>query len=420
MEVIIYTLRTVSTALLDSLNLLMLIMIGIMFYFSNKKISIIQKMTIGESLDSPLELTLSQIVLGIVIGAVGSLILFILGITFNENSGIEIILMITVLGLFYKQRFIKIPYTGALLGLVSIILLQLNKYIDTKIYINLDIENMVILVGIMYLLEGLLIIIDGDKGAIPVFTNKDDRIIGGFSFNRMWPLPIALLILFNESTLGVSEFISPNWWPLLNNSKILSVIATGVLIGMPFYAMSGYTSVTFTKNKKRKKIESGAIRIIYGGSLIVVSYIATLGFVGQIITLAYMSLIYELIIKFEMKNELEGKSLYVSDDEGITILEVAPSSPAYKAGIRRGDKVISVNNQNVQSEIDILKIAKDSIFEIAIKIKKEKGSIVEYLIRPKNKRLGILLVPKFTDEKIIKVNPNEIKKIIEDLKNKKE
>ena len=88
MDLIIYTLKSVATAIVEPLHLLMLIIMGIMFYLKNRRISIVQKMTIGESLDSPLELTLSQIVLGIIVGALGSLILSLLGITFSENSGI--------------------------------------------------------------------------------------------------------------------------------------------------------------------------------------------------------------------------------------------------------------------------------------------------------------------------------------------
>ena len=34
--------------------------------------------------------------------------------------------------------------------------------------------------------------VDGSRGAIPVFTKREDKIIGGFSFSRYWPIPIAV------------------------------------------------------------------------------------------------------------------------------------------------------------------------------------------------------------------------------------
>lgn len=93
MDLIIYSLKAVAVAIVEPLHLLMLIIFGILFYLKNKKISAIQRMTIGERINSPLELTLSQIVLGILAGAIGTIILTILGVTFKENSGIELSLI---------------------------------------------------------------------------------------------------------------------------------------------------------------------------------------------------------------------------------------------------------------------------------------------------------------------------------------
>ena len=97
MDLIIYTLKSVSSAIVEPLHFLMLVILGVIFYFKNIKIVAIQKMTIGEKLNSPLELTFSQIVLGILAGVVGSLLLTTLGVTFSENSGIELIFIVSIL-----------------------------------------------------------------------------------------------------------------------------------------------------------------------------------------------------------------------------------------------------------------------------------------------------------------------------------
>ena len=41
-----------------------------------------------------------------------------------------------------------------------------------KLFLNVDILSLMTFVGVMYILEGLLIIVDGNRGAIPVFTKK--------------------------------------------------------------------------------------------------------------------------------------------------------------------------------------------------------------------------------------------------------
>ena len=94
MDLIIHSLTSVAVAIIEPLHLIMLLVFGVIFYFKNVRIVSIQKMTLGEGLNTPLELTLSQIVLGILAGAIGSVILSILGVTFSENSGIEFIFMI--------------------------------------------------------------------------------------------------------------------------------------------------------------------------------------------------------------------------------------------------------------------------------------------------------------------------------------
>jgi hypothetical protein len=86
-----------------------------------------QKMIIGERLSSPLELTISQIVLGIFAGAIGSIILAYCGVIFEGNSGIELIFLISVFLMFWSPRFICFAYSGAALGLISFILNDLRK-----------------------------------------------------------------------------------------------------------------------------------------------------------------------------------------------------------------------------------------------------------------------------------------------------
>ena len=117
--------------------------------------------------------------------------------------------------------------------------------------------------------------------------------------------------------------------------------------------------------------------------------------------------------------EKKGQYVYVTDENGVSVLEVAPNAPAYEGGIRRGDKIIEVNQSRVLSEIDILKIIKENHKEIFVKVKKISGEIVELKILPKNKRVGMLLVPKFVkSEDVFDVKNNDFKKVLEEMKRK--
>ncbi|MBS5886069.1 PDZ domain-containing protein [Clostridium sp.] len=422
MELILYTLRTVAYAIIEPMHILMLVVLGIMFYLKNKRITIMQKMTIGESINSPLELTLSQISLGIIGGVIVSLMMSSLGIIFNENSGIEIMFMISILLLFIKKRFICFSYSGAVLGMISILSGILSNITNTESYINVNILSLMTFVGIMHVVEGVLVIFDGGRGAIPVFSNRNDKIVGGFAYNRYWALPVAIFIAFSGSISSVTTSVvdTPNWWPVINRAETLLILSTAIIGAIPLYGVIGYNSVSFTKDKIKKPIYSGVGILIYGVLLTLIAQVSQFGVVGQIVVIAFAPLGHEIMIRIQNKIEEAGKYIYVTDNDGVSVLEVSPTSPAYEAGIRRGDKIIEVNNVKTVSEVEIFKIVRESIEEISVKIRRISGEMLDLTIIPKNKRLGLLLVPKMVKvDDALSVDNDDFKKVLEQMKRKR-
>ena len=93
MNLFLFTLESVASMIANPLFISMLILMGIILFFNNKKLTIMQKMIMGDSINSALELTLSQIVLGIIAGTITSLILSYLGVVFNRNIGLVILVL---------------------------------------------------------------------------------------------------------------------------------------------------------------------------------------------------------------------------------------------------------------------------------------------------------------------------------------
>ena len=421
MDLIVHSLKSVATAIIEPMHLIMLVIFGVIFYFKNVRIVSIQKMTLGEGINTPLELTLSQIILGILAGAIGSIILSVLGVTFSENSGVEFILMISILSLFYKKKYISYAYSAAILATIGIILNIISNAIGVKLLLDINVLSLITFIGVIYILEGLLIMFDGSRGAIPVFTKKEDKIVGGFSFSRYWPMPIAILMIFSNSAPGGESIYSnlASWWPIINRESTLALLTTAMIVSIPIYGILGYSNVTFTQEKKTKSLRCGITIALYGLSVVLVTQLANINILGQIVSIIYAPLVFELIMRYEYRVEKKGKFLYVSDDEGIMVLEVTPNSPAYEVGIKRGDKIIEINGQSIKSEVDILKIARESIFKVPVKIKNNSGQVLEYIIQPRNKRLGMLLVPRLVKrEDIFEIKADDLKNIINELKNK--
>lgn len=427
MDIAIHTLRAVASAIVDPSNALILMMITLIFYNKNKKIAIMQKMIMGESIDSPFELTISQIVIGIGAGAVASLIFTFLGLVFDENSSIYLLFMVSLFFMAFKPRFICFSYSGAVLGIASLA----SKYVASVLHmpqlsiLNVDILTLMTLVGILHIIEGSLVMIDGSRGAIPVFTNREDKIIGGFALKRYWALPIAILILLGANTSDLvtgQSIMTPQWWPLIKGDIVLKILKTSVIASVALYGVIGYSSVTFTKDKKKKSLTSGALIMGYGVILTVVSQLAVFGAVFQLFILIFAAVAHEAMLRIEKHIELIGTPKFVSSQQGIMVLEVVPKSPAFQIGIESGDLIVEINNESIESEQEIFNIIRGRYNSISFKIKKSSGELrdVSYSNMSGNKRLGIVVVPREVpkDTDIVKVDDESFKDVLDKMKEK--
>jgi len=427
MEIFLYTLKTVAYAVVSPTFSIMLLILGIVFYRKNKKVTVMQKMIIGNSIDSAFELTISQIVLGILAGAFGSLCLSSLGISFYKNSAIYLMFIISIILMNFNSRFICFSYSGAVLGIMTIInrvISDLFKISPLSLF-DINIVSLMSLVGVLHIVEGLLVIGDGSRGSIPVIANKNDSIIGGFILKRYWALPIAIFIMINNSTTGTFNSYSsiniPNWWPLIKGTINFNILKSSMLYFLPIYAVIGYRSITFTKTKRKKSILSGSMILIYGIVLILVSQLARIDFILKIAVIIFAPLAHELMVRIDMFIELNGEAKFVSREDGIMILDVAPNSLAYEMGMETGDLIVEINDKKIEFEKEVVDIIKQFPNLVCFKIKKHTGELVEVSSNKvtSNKKLGAVLVPRYMPEDVeeININGERFKDILDRIKN---
>lgn len=110
--------------------------------------------------------------------------------------------------------------------------------------------------------------------------------------------------------------------------------------------------------------------------------------------------------------------MFVSNDDGLVILDMGRDSQMIQYGLEIGDKILSVNGNSIGSEREIYEILKKSLYRVNMKIKKKSGEIEEFIhIHDKTRRLGILLVPrKVLKEEITEVKENSFQTILEEIK----
>ena len=426
MELVLYTLKNVAGSIITPPLVFILITLALVLYLKNKKIVDMQKLILGGSVNSSVELTLSQLVLGILGGTVGSLILTSLGIVFSSNSGIAYLFILSIFLMFINQRFICFSYSGAVLGAVSIMIKIGNKFVPgviTSDILNIDVLCLMIFVGVFHIIEGILVMIDGDRGAVPIFTNRDGKIIGGYALKRYWVVPVAIMIavLMNNSAMDymTQSVENPSWWPLIKSASGLNLITSSIISIFPFYAVLGYSSITFTRSKREKALSSGIHIFVYGIVLNIVSQIARFGMFGEVLVICFAPAAHEFMLKLQSKSEIKREPRFVSDEEGLMILEISPNSKAKEFGVAIENKLLSINNININSEAEAYSIIKENLNNAVLKIKDSQGIIKDVKFRHnRNTRLGMLLVPRsIKKEEIVHIKDRSFNDVFNKVKN---
>lgn len=427
MNILLYTLRSLAITLTDPYYIFFLAILVFMLYKRNRKISIMQKMIIGEPLYSPFELTISQLVLGIFAGILASIMMSYLGVIYYGTEVIEILLMTSIFLAIFSPKFICFSYSAAILGALSIILtiLYQNAGVGGNTFLRVDIPSLIATVAVLHFVEGILIIIDGKKGTIPVFRKVEGEIQGGFAFKRYWTVPVALFIMVNTSLiadLGTTEPM-PSWWPVLKTSIPTEILKKSVVALIPFYGMLGYKSNTFTQTKNQKTLMSGLFVITYSMALFLVAQLAHINIFFQALAVAFAPVGHEVMLRIQtyFENTMEAK--YVSHD-GVMVLEVSPNSIGRTLGIKSEDIIVEINEEEVKTEEDISKILNSKPESIFFKVRNSKGEIRRTSKHPyeKGKRgLGMLIVPTKVDkpESMRDFDKENFSDILDKIKNNK-
>jgi hypothetical protein len=428
MNIALYTLKSIAEAITTMPYVLILITVGIVLYLRNKNTVTMQKMVIGEYINSAFELTISQIVLGIFAGALGSLMLSYLGVIFDNQITISLLFMLSIILMLFRSRFICFSYSAGILSIVSVVFQLFQRANKTNLsqydFLRVDVVMIMSLVAIMHIIEGILVFIDGDKGAIPVFSNKNNKIIGGFALKRYWVIPIAVMFLMNNPvSAGSATIATPSFWPIIKSSYF-RIIATTAISLLPFYGMVGYSAITFTKTKREKVINSGLCIGSYGVILLIVAQLARINLFAQLMVAIFAPFAHEVMLKLQMYYELKGTPKYVSTDDGLMVLEVAPSSPAFEMGIKSGDLLMEVNDKKIFNEQDMKEALNQVSTFILLRIKTVKGQLLQldYNKMNRTKRLGIIFVPKIIPKEsvIVKYDKTKFRDVLQKAKKKEE
>ncbi|KUK54397.1 MAG: PDZ/DHR/GLGF domain protein [Desulfotomaculum sp. 46_296] len=279
---------------------------------------------------------LTAMAYGIIGGLVGSMLIVTVGLSLNGSS-LLYLWPIAVLLMLINPRFLCFAYAGGILTLANLIFG----------FPSLNIAQVLALVAVLHMVESVLILVSGHLGAVPAyFRTPDGRLVGGFNLQKIWPIPIAVLSIAGNP---ISFDSMPGWWPLLKTSFSggPGYLAYGLI---PVVACLGYGDLAISHNPNQKSRLSALYLGIYSVILLFLSFLSQDMRTAAFIAALFSPLGHELVIFLGKELELKGKPLYVPTDQGLRVLDVLVDTPVWRAGVRSGDVILTINGREVSSE----------------------------------------------------------------------
>jgi len=323
------------------------------------------------------------ILTGLIAGFASSLLTVLSGISIEAGALKYLFLGMIVLAPF-DLRYANISYAAGVLAALSLIFG----------YPRINIPSLIGLVAILHLAEGILIFIGRNDDFLPVFIKHNDMITGAFLIRRFWMVPV---VFFTYMLQNSQAFFEPDLHlPTLLSSEPL--IGSAYAIGLDcLIALLSYSDIAVTKHPEKKCAEGSVMVFGYGLALLVLSVMSQ-----DRPWMAYASVVvcifgYEAIHFCSKKSELKGEPLYSAVRRGLRVMDVLAGSHAQKMGLMRGDIILSINNNDIQTDAGVTEALKDYPTFTWLRVLGWDGKErdIEYRCYPEGyNSLGIVSVPR--------------------------
>lgn len=379
---------TLTAAMLSPANNFVFIVFIFIVYMQYKKIEGFQGIIYGKPKDTLKNLVSTSVLAGILAGTAISIPMVLAGISFSQDMGIQYLIPLSVLLMVLDPRLLCFSYSGGIISIISLIFG----------FKKVDVSGIMLLVGLLHLLESLLIYFDGYRGAIPVFMeNEDGSIRGGFTMQRFWPIPIAIVLFAGYGGFTGDVVSTPEWWPIIRPHLDPSRIGEAVFTAIPISAILGYSEFTSSYLPKEKCKNTSFKLAIYSLILILLSIVSSYIYIFKYIAALFAPIAHEGLIRYERKLEEKRQPIFTPVKNGVKVLDTLPGGPGEKMGIKPGDIILSINNRTIVTIEGMDDFFKEYINYIWVNVKNRFGEIrtLEYKDYYDGiDSLGIISVPK--------------------------
>jgi len=302
-----------------------------------------EKEMFGRTQTEPRHKMLCAILYGILGGIFGSFIIILLGININE-AGLLYVWPLAILLAMIHPRFMCFSYAGGIVSLFSLIMG----------FPEIDVAGLMGLIAVFHLVESLLIYFAGYINATPIYF-KDEKhgVVGGFSLQEFWPLPIMLLIIIQGDLPSQEIMAMPEWWPLIKPSIDISGDIPLIFMMFPAVAALGYGDIALTRTPKARCRASSLKLLLFSGILLGLSVMASYYRIMAYLAACFSPLAHEFLIISGRNSERINRPLYMPPEKGEMVLDVVKNSNADKLGLKTGDTILSINGKDIEQPGDL-------------------------------------------------------------------
>lgn len=324
---------------------------------------------------------------GMIGGLMGSLVLTLVGVNI-ERMGFQYIWPLAIGLALINMRFLCFAYAGGIVAIASAL---------TGWPADVDVPQVLALVGALHVTESVLIAISGRYGSVPVILKQDDRLVGAFNLQNFWPLPLVVLgtVAMKTAALPEGVFHTPDWWPLLPLGIEPPAGFEWVYVMMPVVAALGYTDMAISSTPQERRRRSALSLALYSLSLLGMALLAA-KFAWLKLPAALLSpLGHEFLVRRDNKVEMAGIPRYVPPERGVMVLEAIEGGMARKLGVRTGDIILGISGLPMSrgSELSYAIEWAPPLFEILLQ-REGREMKLDGRFPPGPRRLGIILVPE--------------------------
>ncbi|HZW82785.1 MAG TPA: PDZ domain-containing protein [Candidatus Deferrimicrobium sp.] len=330
------------------------------------------------------------LLMGIFAGYVGSLLLILLGISI-ELTGPMYLWVVSLILFLFNQRLLCFAYSGGVIALCHLL----------TGFPSISVPQVLGLVGTLHLVEAGLIYLSGHWDPLPIyFRRADGKLVGGFVLQKFWPLPLVALANVYLTSAGGGLTILPHWWPLLIPKQFGGMLLA--LTAIP--AALGYGDVASSSTPEVRAKKSALNLAVYSLVLLSLTYLSALNQEFVYVAVLFAPLGHELVIYLGKRQEFQATPIFQQEQQGVKILEVLSDTPAFSAGLRRGDIILKLNETHVYTRNQLSQAVKQAGNTYRCTFLSQHNGTVQIRKLYSAKQLGIITVPEEQDKIYVEVS----------------